>query len=275
SLGAGISFPPGTLRYLRALSERSRQIGVRGEYTASVLAGIGIRNTVVIGCPSNFINPLPKLGALIEQKLRRGAFRRLAVAAGDLTPEHGRVERKLFRWLLVRAGAYICQSHPALVALARNRPDEVPTPDVDCIRQYLQRPTVRLRPRSKFLAAARQSFRVFFDAGAWLEFLASFDLAVGARLHGSLLAVQAATPGVCIHHDARTEELCRTTALPSLSVPDFLSARRPRDLVELTAFDGSKFDRTRAALARDYRNLLVMNGVDVSDDLTKLAALGS
>jgi polysaccharide pyruvyl transferase WcaK-like protein len=121
------------------------------------------------------------------------------------------------------------------------------------------------------LAEARQRFRVFFDAGAWLEFLSTVDLAVGARLHGNLLAVQAATPGVCIHHDARTEELCRTTALPGVSVKEFLSARRPRDLVELAAFDGGAFDRMRATLAREYRRLLVESGVAVSSQLTELA----
>jgi Polysaccharide pyruvyl transferase len=273
-LGAEVTFPPGTLRYLRALSERSRRIGVRGAYTAEVLARVGVRNTVVIGCPSHFINPLPTLGAVLERKLRRGVFRWLAVTAGDLTPAHRPLERKLFAWLLRREGAYVCQSHPGLVSLARNRPDEVTPAEVDEIRRYLQPRRARLRPRSEFLAAARQLFRVFFDAGAWLEFLTGFDLAVGARLHGNLLAVQAATPGVCVHHDARTEELCRTTALPHVAVEGLLAARRPQDLVARAAFDGSDFDRKRAALARAYCDLLAESGVGVRDDLTKLAEAG-
>jgi hypothetical protein len=256
------------------LSKRSRHIGVRGTYTAEVLARVGVRNTVVIGCPSHFINPLPTRGSVVAGKLRRGVFGRLAVTAGDLRPGHQNLERKLFGWLLQREGAYVCQSHPHLVSLARNRRDELTTAEVDQIRRYLQPRPVRLLPRSKFLATARQCFRVFFDAGAWLEFLTGFDLAVGARLHGNLLAVQAATPGVCIHHDARTQELCRTTGLPNVSVKDFLSARHPRHLVALTAFDGNDFDRKRAALARDYRKLLVEGGVEVSDQLTKLAEPG-
>jgi hypothetical protein len=273
-LAADVALPGGTLRYLRILSQRSRQIGVRGDYTAAVLARVGVRNTVVIGCPSHFINPLPTLGAVIEQKLRGGGFKRLVVTASDLRLAHRRIERTLFAWLLAREGAYVCQSHPCLVALARNRLDEVTTTEVDQIRRYLQPRAVRLRPRSRFLALARQRFRVFFDAGAWLEFLTAFDLAIGARIHGNLLAVQAGIPGICIHHDARTEELCRTIALPNLSVRDFLSACRPGDLVELTAFDGGGFDRSRAALAREYRNLLVGSGVEVSDELTKLAGTG-
>jgi len=270
-LGAEAPFPRGTLRYLRALSARSHQIGVRGEYTADVLAKVGVRNTVVIGCPSHFINPLPTLGKVIEQKLHHGVFKRLAVTASDLRPAHRKLERKLFRWLLRWDGAYVCQSHPSLVSLARNRLDEITVAEVDEIRRYLQRPSARLRPRGKFLAAARQRFRVFFDAGAWLEFLTGFDLALGARIHGNLLAVQAGTPGICIHHDARMQELCRTTGLANVSVKDFLSARRPRDLLDMISFDGDSFDRNRSTLARTYQKLLVERGVGVSDHLTKLA----
>jgi hypothetical protein len=273
-LGAAITFPPGTLRYLRGLSARCHKIGVRGEFTAEVLAKIGVRNTVVVGCPSNFINPLPTLGAVIEPKLRGGSVRRLAVTAGDLSPAQRRLEWKLFGWLLRGDGAYVCQSHPALASLARNRPGEVAPTEVRQIRRYLQPRPRRLRPESKFLAVARDRFRVFFDAGAWLEFLAGCDLAVGARIHGNLLAVQAGTPGICVYHDARTQELSRTIGLPSMSVPDVMAARRPRDLADRAAFDGGEFDRRRAALAREYRALYVASGVDVSDDLTRLAAPG-
>ena len=103
---------------------------------------------------------------------------------------------------------------------------------------------------------ARQRFRVFFDAAAWLELLAGLDLVIGPRIHGNLLAVQAGTPGICIRHDARTQELCRTTGIPSVPVKEALAAKRMQTLVEATGFQGNDFDRKRAALARDYRALL-------------------
>ena len=43
---------PNTLKLMRLVSERSAQIGARGFYTAEVLAGYGIHNVRVIGCPS-------------------------------------------------------------------------------------------------------------------------------------------------------------------------------------------------------------------------------
>src|SRR5688572_4816073 len=41
-LGAELTLPRGTLRYVHALSRRSRLIGVRGEYTADVLAKLAV-----------------------------------------------------------------------------------------------------------------------------------------------------------------------------------------------------------------------------------------
>jgi len=273
-LGADVSLPRGTIRYLKILSERSRQIGVRGEYTADVLAKVGVRNTVVIGCPSHFINPLSALGAVIERKLRHATFNRVAVAAGDLNPAHRNIERKLFGWLLRREGVYICQSHVGLVALARNRPDEISMAEVDKIRRHLQRRRLRFMTCAEFLAVVRQRFRVFFDAAAWLEFLTRLDLVIGLRIHGNLLAVQAGTPGICIRHDARTEELCRTTGIPSVPVNEFLVARRMRTLVNAMGFQGNDFDRKRAALARDYRALFAGSGVNVSNGLAELTQSG-
>jgi hypothetical protein len=42
----------GTLRMLRAISERSNLLSVRGAFTADVLAHYGVHNVSVTGCPS-------------------------------------------------------------------------------------------------------------------------------------------------------------------------------------------------------------------------------
>ncbi|HEB7537249.1 TPA: polysaccharide pyruvyl transferase family protein [Campylobacter coli] len=45
-----IKLQPGTLRYIKVISERCRTIGARGEFTASTLNKLGIYNVDVIGC---------------------------------------------------------------------------------------------------------------------------------------------------------------------------------------------------------------------------------
>ena len=271
-LGARLTFLPGTLRYLQALAERSHLIGVRGEYTAEVLAGIGVRNTVVIGCPANFINPLPTLGRVIEEKLFGRAVRRLAVTAGDLDPHQRSLERKLYGWVLAHDGAYVCQSRHDLVALARRRRCEVAEEQLGEIYNYFESDVDDGEGRARFLAEAEQRFRVFFDAEAWLSFLAHFDLVIGTRFHGNLLALQAGTPGVCIHHDARTEELCDTLAIPHIGQSDLMAARDLGEVPSRVSFDGAAYDRRRASLARAYRQLLAAKGVAVSRGLAALAA---
>jgi Polysaccharide pyruvyl transferase len=278
ALGLGVQAPApevdihlghGTIRYLRSLAARSRSIGVRGEYTAAVLAKYAIKNTVVIGCPSNFINPAATLGAAIERKLGAGVFDRLVMT--DVELQHRALDRKLFRWMLKSAGAYVCQSQRVLISLARGRMDEVIPAEMDYLQRYLMpRRLRRLRSRSWFAAMSRRRMRVFFDVGAWLEFLAGFDLALGVRFHGNLLAVQAGTPGICIAHDARTQELCTTTRLPQVSLQQVISARSVAEVVEAAAFDGAGYDTRRTLSARAYRKLLADSGVEVSARLNAL-----
>ncbi|OYW84954.1 MAG: hypothetical protein B7Z22_09530, partial [Hyphomonas sp. 32-62-5] len=47
-----INIPEGTIRFARAVAERSASISVRGEYTRQILKGLSIENVTVTGCPS-------------------------------------------------------------------------------------------------------------------------------------------------------------------------------------------------------------------------------
>jgi polysaccharide pyruvyl transferase WcaK-like protein len=269
-LGAAISLPHGTRRYLHAVAARSRAIGVRGPFTAEVLAKLGIDNTTVIGCPSTFTNHSPTLGATIERKLGAGSFGRIAITAGDLDPAYRELERKLFEWMLQRDGAYVCQSVTSLVSLARMRLDEVSNEELGAIAEYLHPAASVSFGQHELIDVVKARFRVFFDAEEWLMFLSGCQLAVGARIHGNFLAVQAGTPGICIYHDSRTLELCETTAMPHLSVSECMSARSPEELVDLVNFDGAFFDERRAELATAYRRILEGNGITISEQLTAL-----
>jgi hypothetical protein len=259
-----------TLRYLQTLSEHSRSIGVRGDYTASVLAKFGIKNTVVIGCPSNFLHPSPTLGLTIAEKLGRQDFERVIMTDIERKVSHRDLDRKLFGWIVRSNGTYVCQSESVLIAQARGRRDEIDHANLADLRQHLGLPseTPGLTPQSPEPAAHR--LRAFFDVGAWLEFMASVDLAIGVRFHGNLLAVQAGTPGISIVHDARTQELCDTTGVPHVSIEQFMAAERVQDVARSADFDGALYDARRTSLARAYCTLLADQGVAVTSSLNKL-----
>ena len=54
SYRARVPLKPGTERLVRILAERTEVLGVRGDFTASVLDDLGIHNHEVTGCPSFF-----------------------------------------------------------------------------------------------------------------------------------------------------------------------------------------------------------------------------
>jgi hypothetical protein len=265
--GTTVTFKPGTKRYLRAVAQRTKTIGVRGEFTAEVLARAGIRNTVVIGCPSHFINPAPDLGASIERKLRRGEFARFSVTAGDLDAAHQALERKLFGWLLEREGYYVCQSVQNLIAVARHRFEEVREEEIGEMAEYLLGDAVQ---PATFREICRERFGVFFSAVEWMAAMAPMDLVAGPRFHGNQLAMQAGTPGICVHHDARTEELVKTMRLPGMVLEDAVAVRSLQEMVERAGFEGAGYDARRAELAGTYTRLLAENGITPSAQLMSL-----
>ncbi len=264
-LDTNIELQQGTLKWLKAIASRSHCIGVRGEYTADVLAKLGVKNTVVIGCPSNFINPNPSLGELIERKLRVEP-RNLVINESAGREQLKFIERKLVDWLCLYGGNYICQSPENMIALARKRFDEVDKSWIEKFHKYLL-PRVSYE---EFLVFVKQHFQVFFSVNAWLEFLSSMDLSIGTRMHGNLLSIQSATPGICIYHDSRTQELSRTTLIPRVSVKQFSSIQNIRELIKETNFKGKSFDINRIKLAIEYQKILMHSGIDTSDSLKEL-----
>jgi hypothetical protein len=267
-----IKLSDGTLRYLQAISSHSEAIGVRGDYTASVLSKYGIKNTVVIGCPSNFLHPSPTLGATIEQKISDGHLHRLVMTDIERRIRREDLDRKLFDWIVQSHGTYVCQSDPVLTCLARGRREEASSADVERMYRWL----VDVGAHENHTAAPSLDsfanyFRAFFDIGAWLEFLSGYDLSIGVRFHGNLLAIQAGIPGLCIAHDARTQELCTTTALPCVSIEQVMNSHHVQDIVHATSFDGAVYDARRTSLSQAYRNLFIDCGVQVTDNLNKLA----
>ena len=47
-----INVPKGTIRFLEAVSERAKTIGVRGQFTADQISRFGVKNLDVLGCPT-------------------------------------------------------------------------------------------------------------------------------------------------------------------------------------------------------------------------------
>lgn len=246
---ATIGLPAGTRRYMRVLSERSQVIGVRGACTAKVLAGIGVRNTEVLGCPSLFWSAATTRAIPTDRTLR------IAVNPGPDRRSLRSLHRVLSRWLAGGTnGAAIAQSGRLLrLALSDS-------------------------PRAA-LAGGRLPFRrgryaplhAFLDVPTWMSYLERFDITVGARIHGALLSVAAGTPAVCVVHDDRTRELAETCRLPTARPRDVARASSLRDLLDDITFDWSDHMQVRRDLATAFCDVLTRTGLRPSRHLEAVA----
>jgi hypothetical protein len=263
--------PDGTLSWIRRIVERSAShhpnISVRGCFTQKVLDHYGFEGkTVVLGCPSLFINTDPQLGKKIE--VRFTAPKRIAVAAGH--PNWGslrELERSLARLLTKTGGSYVGQAPLEMVKLTRGEAAEL-NPDVlRLLRDYIL-PEYEL---GEFINWANTYGNVFFDVDSWMEHYRSFDLVIGARIHGTILALQAGVPGVCIAHDSRTEELCRTMLIPFVKAGDYPHGMSRSELARVFVFDGAAFDANRKILAKRYLEFLENNNLSPSAEMKALA----
>ncbi len=284
SVGAQSSFdygipelPEGTLRWIRAVSERAPagrvNVGVRGEFSRRVLAAHGFERVRVLGCPSLFLNPETRLGELIEQGA--GAVpARVAVTAGHPGWRHlARIEQSLTRMVSATDGAYVCQAPRSMMALGCGDMARLDEADLESCRSYVD----SAMSSREFRAWVARHAVVFHDVPRWLEFLGDFDFVIGTRIHGVVLGLQAGVPAMCIAFDSRTRELCETMAIPHVYARDY--RKKGLSLAQLPAqfqrqFDAVRFDANRSRLAKAYCAFLEDNLLTPQPGVRALAASG-
>jgi hypothetical protein len=252
--------PIGTMRYLRALAARTTLLGARGERSAAILQRLGIRNTLVTGCPSLFWNEDPFLGQVIEKRLAETpSGMKPLVVEGPRKRALAGVHGRLRNWVLRRSGSWVVQSGEGLRRAIDGEPLYVPW-------HSLVGRALIARQRSMITAT------YFVRAVDWIAQAARYDVCVAPRIHGSLLATQAGTPAICIAHDGRTLELATTCALSIAKPGDVMRSRSLERLVRNLGFDGRAFDSRRHELAEAYGRVLREAGLQPADFLTSIAS---
>lgn len=257
--------PKGSQDWLRAIAEHSSSsapnIAVRGPFTMQVLEHYGLADkAVVLGCPTLFINPDPQLGQKIAQRIREP--KKIAVAAGHQRWIHlGKIEASLARMASATDGSYVGQSPLEMVKLARGEGDQLDEETIKACRDYAM-PELNI---PEFIVWSKRYGNVFFDIPSWMEHYRRFDLVIGARIHGVMLALQAGIPGICIAHDSRTLELCQVMKVPYVLSRDVMAGVSRKDLLGLFKFDPLEFDQNREKLGLRYKKFLTENSIFISE----------
>jgi hypothetical protein len=269
---AKVELSAGTKRWLDVVAAyapaKTPNIGVRGEFSRQQVERHGVASSaVVVGCPSNFINPDPCLGAALGQKFRNLRLDRIAVPAGlHLWPHLKAVEQSLAELVEVTSGLYVAQSEIDMIRLSRGEWSKMGAKTATALREYI-------RPRlsdEEFRKWCKRYATCFPDANSWMESMRNFDFVVGARFHGVMLAIQAGTPGGVIAHDSRTLEMCETMQIPVRRFEDLPESLDLGAISSLFTFDVAAYDRARSTLGRHYVEMLTAAGIEPSQGLRGL-----
>ena len=242
------------------LADKCNQLSVRDEFTYDVVKRLGIENAVVTGCPSNFLNLDTDLGAVILAKssslLSNGYTWSMTKAhlseCSSGHPAAKDVLRNVIKLLSASPSFYIIQDPLLLPYLLR---------EVNIIANPYRLNVTEIEDFSRIIRAKALHFS---SVDAWLDFSRTCDLALGMRLHGNMVPLQAGVPSLVIGHDSRTEGLANFMGVPVMSPEKFiaLSGRSsPADIVEFIANTMSGYDLRRKKLASTWVDFMLSNSI--------------
>lgn len=248
-----------TQAVLQAIAEHCTTIGVRGAYTADVLAGLGIKNVRIIGCPTLFRNRDPELSVAAPRldALRNLGFTLRREVSATYTSDVKRylaVHRETILALAARFDLRLLaqgevEEKKIVLGTEQQRVDALQALTAAGWLDGPDDPLTRLYAEKLFYA----------DVVADIEAMArTFDLVLGYRLHGNLMALANGIPSVYFTYDSRTAEFAETFAIPAFDV----YAGRPFVLEE--HLDPAGFAAFNRAYRRGYaemRTFLGENGV--------------
>jgi len=241
---------------------------MRGEFSADVARKNGARNVEIVGCPSNFINASERhLGRGIADALKTMKDpHRLSINL-DFNEHLAPIVQRCISWMEEWGGFLVTQGPLDAIQCALGAPELLLASELERYAEIMLGRSYDEAAR-KFLSAR---LITFFDTEAWLLFLRSCSLAIGTRLHGNILALQAGTPAVIIPHDSRTRELAETIRMPVVEPETVMTASSLPDLLSQVEFDGEAYDQRRAELAATYVGIFEASGVPVTRELKQLA----
>jgi hypothetical protein len=271
------SITPGTLRWLLTLERLSPSgcnIFCRGEYTDSILKFLQLGFSTSGCCPSLFISSDSSLGKTIASNSldpeNRG--KPFAIYSGFIG-NHSLylLEQSLVQLLDVtdEPGIYISQHGKILLSLSESRFRD------QLSEEQIQKAKEMIMPTASdldFFSWCDQHAKTFYSIDEWLRQLKNYSTSTGMRFHGNMLSLQAGIPSVCITIDSRTEELCRSCLVPSMTTLEFkhVTSETLRRVFNVR-FRPEEFDANRSSMARKFMSFLLANNLTPSRHLQSLA----
>lgn len=185
---------PDTVKLLQTLQERC-VLGVRGNYTASVLEKHGISNVDVVGCPSLYY----PFDYSFKIRRKEEAPKSVTVNLRSMYSELDEYEVNFLKYAAKNSFDFCEQTgFPFSLAICK-----------DCEVFELLNGWLNLHKM------------MFFDVNDWRSFAATQDFSMGERFHGNVISLWEGVPALFFTIDTRTSEMCEFFRLPTMKIEEF------------------------------------------------------
>lgn len=240
--------------FVEAVLEKSAKIGLRGEFTANYLEGLGFRaerDFTVIGCPSMYlyggrlpemqVKPLTKESSVsINSKIQLPQkFHNFMYRSRKSLPDFHYVPQVIQEICMMYQG----QEMPG--EFAKKLPGHFP-----------------VRWDDEIYAQGKSYF--FTNVPAWLKYLEGKDFSFGSRIHGNIAAILAGTPCFIVVSDQRIRELAEYHGIPHILMEELKKETSIFQLHEQADFAG--IARGHQARFGHYLDFLHENGLETVFD---------
>ncbi len=243
--GAIPKLTEGTLRCIKLISERSKFISARGDFSCEVLESYGIRNAKSTGCPSLLMNGPTKPTLRISDKVD---YQSTAIHSTRhrMRPCDG-FQSYLYQQAIKHDMDIVLQSELSDIPYAMHTHHSDDN-DAHISEKVIEKSYgVRSSDAKEYLARRGM---VFWDVPSWIQYLSKKNFCVGTRFHGTIASLLAGTPAMLIVHDSRTREMA-----VRMNIPHILNSRidtdKPLDLGKL--YDREQFVNFENRFMEYYR----------------------
>jgi len=293
-----IELPSQTIQFLRTLSEKASLVCCRGEKTLQLCSKYtDVSKFYALGCPSILISSDLNLGGTLQHKLdatkniisqgltpkvtytvgniikfirqlklneysRQSVLFEQAMILEAITNPHWNVVFQNEAFLFEALEKYKTQRLKTIASILSNM--SIPIPEIKKTILNLESKTFELR------------LKYYLSAREWITDLSNSDIAISQRVHGTMAAINAGVPALCVYHDARTEELCKTMGVPSCSIEIMMSNINSSNPLEsimrvMEMFDFESLNMARKTYANTLMTAFKSLGIKPSSLLSSIA----
>ena len=248
-------------RVLNLSKKFDTTIGLRGYYTEEYLKKMGYDNTMVIGCPSIFLNK-------VVPNVRESFTPDKILISGSYNGNWREPLKNLFKFGYDNSAKYLIQSESRLLYDKFNiKESDLDDWLVDDSKKSYLKNTMYdynyYRHNDVDVDQLRNWFikdSIYFsNFNDWLN-NSKFDLSVGVRFHGSVMSTLAGTPTLILSGDLRVQELVDYHGLPNMNLFDFEVDMSKIDLYQM--IDYIEFQNRYDNLLSRYVQFLKLNGIE-------------